>query len=213
MYQSLLKKIDLKNKNSLAIAGGFLSTFFIFLVIYIIILPSGKGFNSVKDSSMVDFVRLKKNDFLNERQRALPEKPPPPKKPPPTKLETPDIVEPVTPNLDIKFPDIKTPIDLKGAMLQGSNSLASNSALIPLVRIAPRYPRDALMAGKTGYVTIQLTVDEEGKVINAVISESRPPRIFDRAALSAVLRWKFKPRVIDGVAVQQVGSTTIEFNL
>ena len=122
-------------------------------------------------------------------------------------------MEPVTPNLDIKFPDIKTPIDLKGAMLQGSNSLASNSALIPLVRISPRYPREALLAGKTGFVTIRLTVDEEGKVIDAIISESRPPRIFDRAALQAVLRWKFKPRVIDGVAVQQVGSTTIEFNL
>jgi len=122
-------------------------------------------------------------------------------------------VEPVTPNLDIKFPDIKTPIDLKGAMLQGSNSLASNSALIPLVRISPRYPREALLSGETGFVTIRLTVDEEGKVIDAVISESRPPRIFDRAALQAVLRWKFKPRVIDGVAVQQVGSTTIEFNL
>ncbi len=71
MYQSLLKKIDLKNKNSLAIAGGFLSTFFIFLVIYIIILTSGKGFDSVKDSSMVDFVRLKKNDFSNERRESV----------------------------------------------------------------------------------------------------------------------------------------------
>ena len=70
-----------------------------------------------------------------------------------------------------------------------------------------------MLSGKTGFVTIKLTVDEEGKVIDAVISESRPPRIFDRAALSAVLRWKFKPRVIDGVPVQQVGSTTIEFNL
>ena len=104
-------------------------------------------------------------------------------------------------------------MDLKGAMLQGSNSLASNSALIPLVRIAPRYPREALMSGKTGYVTIKLTVDEDGKVIDAVISDSRPPRIFDRAALTAVLRWKFKPRVIDGVAVKQVGTTTIDFNL
>jgi len=27
------------------------------------------------------------------------------------------------------------------------------------------------------------------------------------------LRWKFKPRVVNGVPVQQVGSTTIEFNL
>ena len=59
----------------------------------------------------------------------------------------------------------------------------------------------------------KLTVDEDGKVIDAVISNSRPPRIFDRAALQAVLRWKFKPRVVNGVPVQQVGTTTIEFNL
>ena len=37
--------------------------------------------------------------------------------------------------------------------------------------------------------------------------------IFDAAAIQAVLKWKFKPRVIDGVPVKQVGLTTIEFNL
>jgi len=113
---------------------------------------------------------------------------------------------------DVKS-DIKTLVDLKGAMLQGSNSLASNSALIPLVRIAPRYPREALVSGKTGFVTIKLTVDEDGKVIDAIISNSKPPKVFDKAALQAVLRWKFKPRVVNGVPVQQVGTTTIEFNL
>ena len=69
------------------------------------------------------------------------------------------------------------------------------------------------MSGKTGFVTIKLTVDEDGTVIDAVISNSRPPRVFDSAALQAVLRWKFKPRVVNGVPVQQVGTTTIEFNL
>jgi protein TonB len=113
---------------------------------------------------------------------------------------------------DVKS-DIKPLVDLKGAMLQGSNSLASNSALIPLVRIAPRYPREALVSGKTGFVTIKLTVDEDGKVIDATISNSKPPKVFDKAALQAVLRWKFKPRVVNGVPVQQVGTTTIEFNL
>ena len=113
---------------------------------------------------------------------------------------------------DVKS-DIKTSVDLKGAMLQGSNSLASNSALIPLVRIAPRYPREALVSGKTGFVTIKLTVDEDGKVIDAIISNSKPPKVFDKAALQAVLRWKFKPRVVNGVPVKQVGTTTIEFNL
>ena len=54
---------------------------------------------------------------------------------------------------------------------------------------------------------------EKGRVISAIIEESRPPRIFDAAAIQAVLKWKFKPRVIDGVPVKQVGLTTIEFNL
>ena len=72
---------------------------------------------------------------------------------------------------------------------------------------------EALKGGKTGFVTVRLTVDEKGRVISAIIEESRPPRIFDAAAIQAVLKWKFKPRVIDGVAVKQVGLTTIEFNL
>ena len=46
MFQSLLQTIDLKNKKTIAILGGVFSTFFIFLIIYVIILPSGKAFNS-----------------------------------------------------------------------------------------------------------------------------------------------------------------------
>ena len=206
MFQSLLNRINLENRLTVSIIGGFSIAFIIFLTIYVIILPSDKNFDTAKDSSLVDFVRLRKNDFLNERERALPEKPPPPK------LETPEVVQPVQ-NLNIKFPTLNTPVDLKGAFLRGANSLASNSGLIPLVKIQPKYPREALKGGKTGFVTVRLTVDEKGRVISAIIEESRPPRIFDAAAIQAVLKWKFKPRVIDGVPVKQVGLTTIEFNL
>ena len=94
-----------------------------------------------------------------------------------------------------------------------NNLEVSNSGLIPLVKIQPKYPREALKGGKTGFVTVRLTVDEKGRVISATIEEASPPRIFDAAVIQAVLKWKFKPRVIDGVAVKQVGLTTIEFNL
>ena len=57
-----------------------------------------------------------------------------------------------------------------------TNSLASNSGLIPLVRYSQRYPREALIEGKTGFVTVRLTVDEKGRVITAIIEESRPPQ-------------------------------------
>ena len=80
MFQLLLNRINLGNRLTISAFGGVSIAFVIFLTIYVIILPSDKTFDAVKDSSLVDFVRLRKNDFLNERERALPEKPPPPKK-------------------------------------------------------------------------------------------------------------------------------------
>ena len=97
--------------------------------------------------------------------------------------------------------------------LDKNNLEVLNSGLIPLVKIQPKYPREALKEGKTGFVTVKLTVDEKGTVTSAIIEEANPPKIFDAAVIQAVLKWKFKPRVIDGVAVKQVGLTTIEFNL
>ena len=191
---------------------GFLSSIVFFMSLAYIVKPSSESLKNENSFRVVDFIRLKKDTSLKEKSRTIPDKPEPPKKPPPPKLETPEVVQPVQ-NLNIKFPTLNTPVDLKGAFLRGANSLASNSGLIPLVKIQPKYPREALKGGKTGFVTVRLTVDEKGRVISAIIEESRPPRIFDAAAIQAVLKWKFKPRVIDGVPVKQVGLTTIEFNL
>ena len=83
--------------------------------------------------------------------------------------------------------------------------------LVALVKIQPKYPREALKDGKTGFVTVKLSVDEKGTVISAEIKESSPPRIFDAAVIEAVLKWKFKPRLIDQVPVKQAGLITIEF--
>ena len=193
------------------IIGLFVEISFFMLLAYIV-KPSSDSLKTENSFRVVDFIRLKKDTSLKEKSRTIPDKPETPKKPPPPKLETPEVVQPVQ-NLNIKFPTLNTPVDLKGAFLRGANSLASNSGLIPLVKIQPKYPREALKGGKTGFVTVRLTVDEKGRVISAIIEESRPPRIFDAAAIQAVLKWKFKPRVIDGVPVKQVGLTTIEFNL
>ena len=56
---SIAGKISLGNRLSISIFGGFIA-FGIFLTIYVIILPGDKAFDTSKDSSLVDFVRLKK---------------------------------------------------------------------------------------------------------------------------------------------------------
>ena len=209
MSQLQQKKIK---KNLFFISGGALVSFLLFIFMYMLIKPGNLDLNALKDRQMVDFIRIKKDDTLNERDRRLPDKPPPPKRPPPPELEQPELKKLPTPKLDINLPDIDMPIDTDGALV-GGGQFISDGGLIPLVRISPRYPRKALLEGREGYVIVELLVDESGNVLSAKIREASPSTVFNAAAIQAVLKWKFIPRVSGGVAVKQRGLTTIEFTL
>lgn len=58
---------------------------------------------------------------------------------------------------------------------------------------APRYPPEALRAGTSGDVLVEITVGTDGSVTNARVLRATPARVFDREALNAVKRWKFEP--------------------
>ena len=209
MFQLQQKKI--KRTFYFILSGGSLA-FSLFLLMYLMIKPGDLDLESLKNRQMIDFIRIRKDDTLNERDRKLPDKPPPPKRPPPPEIDQPELKKMPTPMLDIELPDINMPIDTDGALVGGGQFLG-DGGLIPLVRIAPRYPRKALIEGREGYVIVELLVDEKGSVISASVVEANPSSIFNAAAIQAVLKWKFKPRVSGGVAVKQRGLTTIEFTI
>jgi protein TonB len=75
------------------------------------------------------------------------------------------------------------------------------------------YPRDAAMQGVEGWVKVEFTITEIGTVKDPRVIDADPPRIFNREALRAILKWKFKPRVVDGVAVERQATQIIDFNL
>jgi protein TonB len=85
--------------------------------------------------------------------------------------------------------------------------------IIPLQRIPPQYPRDAARSGITGWVQLEVLVNADGTVRSARVLEAKPKGLFEAAAVQAVLRWKFKPKVVNGQPVQQKGAQRIEFNL
>jgi protein TonB len=58
---------------------------------------------------------------------------------------------------------------------------------------SPRYPPEALRAGTSGEVLVEITVGTDGSVTNARVVRATPARVFDREALNAVRRWKFEP--------------------
>ena len=85
--------------------------------------------------------------------------------------------------------------------------------IIPIVLVRPMYPREAAMKGQEGWVKIEFTITAIGTVKDPRVVDASPPRVFNREAIRAILRWKFKPRVIDGVAVDRPATQTIDFNL
>ena len=71
---------------------------------------------------------------------------------------------------------------------------------LPIVRVAPVYPARALSRGLEGYVDLVFTVTSAGTVADPVV-EFSTSSLFERAAIRAVLKFKYKPRVRDGVAI------------
>ncbi|MAC99897.1 energy transducer TonB [Pseudomonas abyssi] len=161
-----------------------------------------------------------------------PERPTPPEQPP--EVAPQPQVTPQVPALDLNIdvPQLNTRIDMGAAPalppLQAAAQPApapsspapvsapppgSAEEVTPLVDIPPEYPRRALAAGIEGQVTLQFTVNAEGRVENIRILSAEPPGVFERAARRAVSRWRFAPRRENGVAVSREVSKTMNFRL
>ena len=87
------------------------------------------------------------------------------------------------------------------------------SEMVLLVQVPPLYPRRAARLQIEGFVTIDFTITQDGNVIEPVIVESKPPNIFDRAALQAIVQWKFEPLMENGQVVEARVRQRIEFGL
>ena len=67
------------------------------------------------------------------------------------------------------------------------------------------YPRRAAARGIEGYVLLEFTVTKTGAVRDPKVLEAKPPGIFDRAALNASLKFKYKPKVVNGESIEVSG--------
>ena len=77
---------------------------------------------------------------------------------------------------------------------------------IPLVKVAAVYPRRAQTRGMEGYVVYRFTITERGTVADPVLVDSMPQGVFDRAALNALMKFKYRPKIVDGRPVPVYGA-------
>lgn len=75
------------------------------------------------------------------------------------------------------------------------------------------YPESARRQGISGYVMMNVLIDEHGNVEDVEIVESDPQEIFDLKADSTVRRWSFEPATYNGKAVKVWATQKIVFKL
>jgi protein TonB len=188
-------------------------TFAIFFIIQALISQASELKKSKKAPNFIEFIRIKQDDSLQERKRTIPDKPPTPKRPPQPQVELDVSKPPPTANLDFDMPDFSLPTDFSGAFMGNLESMGTGtSQLIPIVKVAPRCPREAQISGIDGSVTLVLNVNSNGRVSTIQVKSAKPTRVFNSEAIKAVKRWQFKPKTIDGIAVDQKGELLVEFS-
>lgn len=79
---------------------------------------------------------------------------------------------------------------------------------------APSYPIEAIRKSLTGTVTLRVLVDVDGRPIDVQVERSSGHRVLDAAAKKQVLaKWRFRPAMQDGQAIQAVGMVPVVFSL
>ena len=68
-----------------------------------------------------------------------------------------------------------------------------NTELIAVSTPAPQFPAEAYRNRQSGEVQVEFVVGTNGSVTSSRVVRSNPRRVFDRAALEAVNRWRFQP--------------------
>lgn len=179
---------------AVAITGG------LFALMTFLIHTDGKPPEEQEENRIVD-ITMPDVSVEARYETPKPDKPDEPEQPPP---DLPDVdIE--TPDVDIGNLSVGTPVAQANLKVGGLGGFSSDGEYLPIVKVQPVYPRRALQRGIEGYVIVEFTVTQTGQTRDPVVVEANPPKIFDKAAINAALKFKYKPRVVDGVAIEVPG--------
>ena len=132
-------------------------------------------------------------------KEAKPEKVEDPEEPPPD-------LEPIQFDTNIEMGAVNTAPKADISIKLSSSGMSSGDGeYLPIVKVAPIYPRRAQTRGITGYCIVEYTVTKTGSIRDPQPVDCQPAGIFDSASVKAAEKFKYKPRVVDGEAIEVAG--------
>lgn len=178
------------------LALAVIVTFGVFFLMQSLVMGSRSGERREVSAVAVDFTRNTTESRTRTKSRTLPEKVPPRRPSAPAALEVATVRRPSVASVPKMVPTMVGGMQLAGGFEVGAP--ASDTEALPLVRIEPRYPSVARARGIEGWVTVLFNVDTTGGVEDSRVKSAQPRGVFDTAALRAVEKWKYRPKIVDG---------------
>lgn len=199
----------------ISLFSGSLVALFLFWGMHFLILNKTPNISKQGIEKQIDFLRLKHDSEIRKRKRneakTLTKKPPP--KPAVKAIAAKTRLDS---QINIEMPSLTFPPGISGGPALGADVLGLGGIsrdLIPLVYIPPQYPFRARQQRKEGFVDLEFTITKEGYVKDISILDAHPKNVFEKAAMRAVSKWKFKPKVLNQKPVTQRAAQLIKFSL
>lgn len=152
----------------------------------------------VKSRKIADIVVPNKEIEVNVKE-VKPEKVEDPEEPPPD-------MQPLEFDMDMDVDVVNLAPSAKVNVSINSSGMSSGDGeYLPIVKVAPIYPRRAQTRGITGYCIVEYVVTKTGSIRDPIPVDCQPQGVFERASLKAAEKFKYKPRVVDGEPIEVAG--------
>lgn len=177
---------------AIPVAGG------LFFIMQYLIATADPQIDDSKQRKLAD-IHMPEREIDTNVKEQKPDKVDDPEEPPPD-LDTPDI------DMDMDVEVINTAPQAQVNVEIASSGMASGDGeYLPIVKVAPIYPRRAQTRGITGYCIVEYTVTTSGAIRDPKPVDCQPSGVFESASVKAATKFKYKPRVVDGEAIEVAG--------
>ena len=177
---------------AIPVAGG------LFFIMQYLIATADPQIDDSKQRKLAD-IHMPEREIETNVNEQKPDKVDDPEEPPPD-LDTPDI------DMDMDVEVVNTAPQASVDVEISSSGMASGDGeYLPIVKVAPIYPRRAQTRGITGYCIVEYTVTTSGAIRDPRAVDCQPEGVFEKASVKAATKFKYKPRVVDGEAIEVAG--------
>jgi len=116
--------------------------------------------------------------------------------------------------IDTTVPETETKTEIDTTPIETDTITANAYSWKKIKNVLPEYPPQAARNDREGWVEVEIEIDTNGVVVEANVTQtSRNYKVFNKAALKAVKKWRYEPPANVGITANQTRTVRLVFRL